>query len=163
MTNKINPTFINHLAEIISENINQLNSGGCGIFAEYIGQEFERYGIDYQILLCDEPHKSFEDWKNSVQNALNNKEYNKFRLSASHFLIMVNGYIFDGYGLVGVKVMGNYNWYENTTYKPIGSYTLDEMRIANKLGRWNNSYDRTQNDKLNKPIFQLFFVELQLL
>jgi hypothetical protein len=140
-----------NIKDKIEENISYLNNGGCGFFAYFMCKNLVMLGYKPKILVLDYENAEIEKKYYLLQQIKNSKKVSIPRnsLSAPHFMVYCEGYMFDSNNIVfvGDKLRKNINVYQ-LTY--IGDYTIEDMAIAlyrDKEG-WNNWYERIHNPHL---------------
>jgi len=128
---------IEELQRKIRLNIEDLNYGGCGVFAALFSEHLHNLNIPHEILAYDWNLKpnTFIEKINGIRNNTNKS------LSCSHVAIKISSHVIDGY-----KFMGSER-------NPIGVYDLESLKIALKNRKdWNRDYSRQQNRKLKSLI-----------
>lgn len=153
--------LIANIAEMnkeISDNIRNLNLGGCGLFAEYYVEAVKPL-VDYISIVpvvsyMDSKYKSrlsmIKHLKEEIkQNGKDNVNGWYGNLSAAHFVVKMfdedNAIYFDGYEHWQIARKEIFKW---RSAKGNGRYTLEQMKLSNEFGGWNSTYDRRQNEKL---------------
>jgi hypothetical protein len=119
-----------------TSNISYINSGGCGVFAYYLGKKLDEFKISYTILyLVRESHITSKHIKNNFTKHKSGKH--NVTISSSHIMIYVNGKIIDGEGVY--DCIGDTHF---STMKVIETnLTLDELKYALDFPeQWNPWY-----------------------
>lgn len=117
-----------------------INNGGCGIFTYYCYKRLVELGYKPKIVVQSRNTTIKSKIKN-YQNVIKGKKYDPNNLSATHFMVELNGNIFDG---------KNYN--EMEFYTNQGYYKPEMLRVALEKGDWNDSWDKKNSPKLKQLI-----------
>ncbi len=136
-TNQVIEIF-EEMQDEIETNIENLNDGGCGQFAYYLGVELDKINFPYKIAIYDKLNP--EKRKTFLDEVKNQQFINSRHLSASHVSVKIlDFYYLDGYEFI----------WEGTSNI---FYTLDELKLALEHGAWNEGYNKKQNRKLKRII-----------
>jgi len=146
--NKFEETICNMLGEI-NHNIEDLNWGGCGIFAHFTHNELKKYGIDTEIVILN--REPIDDKKDTLTAFFNGGYVDDWDLEATSFshccIKLANSkFNFDGLDIDVIR-----EW-SIRGVKPRGIYSAEEMEAALKYGGWNEDYKRKQNPLLKRII-----------
>lgn len=139
------------------EYLPELNNGGCGFFAYFMGKKLIMLGYKPEILVLS----SWEDVddfkrKSEILNAVKNNakiEVYENDLAATHFVVKCEQYVFDSNNIIdlGNKPLKLGEVIFGCQY--IGNYTIEDMVIALYRDRgWNSWYDRINNNWLHQLI-----------
>ena len=125
------------LKEIVNElglvvhNVNFINSGGCGIFAEHFYYTLSKAGLKPTIVVIGRGEQQI---KEALQN--NGKHYD---IHFSHIMLYVDGVYLDSHG-VHIKLHSQWSNHAVVTGMPI-----DLLKEWNQdAGSWNPTFDRNQ-------------------
>ena len=141
-----------NLISDINNDIECLNEGGCGYFAYFVHKELKECGIKAKMLILDNDTIFYKkEILNDIINNGNDDLYQEgYRTSFNHCCIQVDDITFDGENLNAVEV-----WKECHCHLR-GHYTRLEMETALRYGSWNNTYNKSQNEKLLELIKRNF-------
>lgn len=152
---------IRKIQKELRNNISLINSGGCGIFAYYLGVRLEELGIKYEIVVND-TYRSLEEWKDEVEEfrlvvfnsdipyfpntkLINPKKTNQNNykgLTCHHIMIKIEDHYLDA------EIIRK-SWYADEGKR----YKLDELKLAVATPiNWNPAFDREQMPLVYKII-----------
>lgn len=138
----MNPTLYQAIKEIqfrLEIELNLLNYGGCGYFAIIMHHILlTKYNIKSQIIFCG--NRTLKKYKEIFKEIKQNNFNNSNLLSASHVLLKIDNYYFDGH-----------SFQEENEFQKIGIMTKKELILSLKFGSWNDMY-KTFHKKGNKKI-----------
>jgi hypothetical protein len=149
------------LNEQIKNEIPEINHGGCGVFALIMAKQLELLGYNPTISILTNYFGDTEDKKRVLNEVMNGNKVNrseKLGTSFAHCCIEVGGLIFDG-KMVGVAFKEKW-----ISYPITGSYSIEELSLALKIGSWNDDYSRKYNNPklrriIKNTIKKVFHVE----
>lgn len=153
-TKKFINTVIRPLIDSISDKIDSINCGGCGVFALllYLGLRDKYSDIE---IACYDDYEEIEEKRNNIQYIIKNgKPLNEsMSFSCSHVVVRIGNWFVDGQLIMTPK-----RWKKEVRLDDgnEGRLTIDELVILLKKGvsrgHWNNEYNRKQNKKVKKII-----------
>lgn len=149
-----------NIQEDISENIKNINAGGCGFFAYAMHTELTKLGIESEMVIIlsksetkadpevmDYKQNIIEDYKN---NGMYNMSGDGCDTSFSHCCIQAK---IDGrWDNFDAEQFDAVESWDRQGYMPIGEYSKADMKVALKIGGWNMAYSRRQNPQLKRII-----------
>lgn len=141
--------IIYEIQEEVSDNIKNVNSGGCGWFSYFMTIELRKYDIISNINILEPEYVDITDKKTTLNNIINNNivdDEECRKTSFAHCCISIGKFNFDGIKLNPIE-----RW-EERGYLICGLYTEEEMAVALEIGGWNSMYDVSQNTELKKII-----------
>jgi hypothetical protein len=126
---------LNDMMQIISRNIVLVNCGGCGIATYILVYLLRQRGITATVAYYH--HVDNQVKMSEYLNLLNNREFNKGYITASHFFVSIPNihFAFDSIEYVNPENIHGY-------------YSLSRLRRAIAKGGWNNTYFKEQNRRL---------------
>lgn len=128
------------LTQEIKEKIPNINQGGCGVFAFLVTQELQSRGYNPEIvILVNRLERRVDKKKEVLNNIFNGNKVargEKVDTSFAHCYLNVGGLVFDGTS-IGIKLKDRWSCYATD-----GTYTLEELKLALKVGGWNPTYSR---------------------
>lgn len=126
----------------INSSINNINAGGCGVFASLLGERLENIGYKPKYVILTS--KSYDDIKNGkkyvkvFKNDSNVWDLDKY-VDAIHVVLSLSGYYIDSSGChkIGVK-----SWYcKDKRLKKGVDIDLETLkRFCNEESYWNNEF-----------------------
>jgi len=115
-----------------------LNNGGCGYFAIIMHHILlKKYNIKSQIIFCG--NRPLTLYKKVIEEVKKNNFDNGALLSASHVLLKIDNYYFDGHSFEEIH-----------EFNPIGVMKREDLILSLKYGAWNSMYHFHKNG--NKKI-----------
>ena len=126
-----------------------INSGGCGIFADLLTDELDKYGIPYKIYgLYDKTDKREVKLKKNLEAfVLNGKTAKEFGIE--HVMVLIEDIIYvDSEGINNLVVLSHYDKVE---------ITKEALKKINDMeGIWNETYDRDCNPIIKEKLEEVF-------
>jgi len=165
--------YLNTELPKINSTINNINAGGCGVFASILGERLEKLGFKPKYVLLTS--KSYNKVNYGRKYIKDNKDVKIWELdeyiTASHVVVSLSGYYIDS---SGCHKIGKEDWYcdkkrlkkgidinldtlkrfcddesywntEFAKYKIVKKYKVS--RIKSKLDKLFKNYDKTRNSK----------------
>lgn len=136
---------------IIKNDIEDVNSGGCGFFAFFVANELDKCNIPYKIKVVDDiiGGTDIEQKVANINNFVCNKEKPQSDLiNFEHCYIQIEDYKFDA------EISGEALNDKDYHYK--GVYTKHDLKIALRYGDWSKVYYKKQNRLLRSVIRESF-------
>lgn len=147
---------LDYLAEVVSDNISNINYGGCCVFAALIAKHLQHFFDVRIIVFSHEVDITIDEARSHIQNNIP-EEWN------------LNGIYFGHVVIEYVDRKGNFNQYDSEGitksdrfgYSGLdrveGYLTIDEtISLANEADGWNDCFNREQIPKM-KEIIDNFF------
>jgi hypothetical protein len=138
---------------LIHTEFDSINSGGCGYMAQFIAEQLDLLGMDYNVV-CDSGVYSTTKYTNQEVNTLIDDEM-KSSMPNSHIVIEVGGKYFDSDGETEME--------EEDISALIDRETIERMN--SNFDYWNRSFNRNQVEGMReytKKIFKNAFKHLSI-
>lgn len=130
----------------IDEKIEDINSGGCGIFAYYLSGLLAEKGYRTEIICLDRQYS--ECARNHRRNlrsiAIRDK---KSSFIYTHICLKVGNYLIDCEALEEIRKKHVFSF----GFQVLGKISRNDLKFLNSLkDQWNIYYDRSQNQRLSR-------------
>lgn len=144
---------------IILNDIDNVNDGGCGFFAFFVANELEKLGIEYRIKVIDKVKLGGGSVKKKVTNInsflLQKMPIKSDLISITHCWIQVKHkgqwLDFDG------ETSSFYpEWDYESEADFSGYFTKEELKVCLRYAKWNKLYKKSQNKLLRDSIREVF-------
>lgn len=126
-----------------------INSGGCGIFADLLADELDKYGISYKIYgLYDKEDRTETKFKKNLEIFIQNGKVNK-DFGIQHVMVLIEDLIYvDSDGINNIAVLQHYAKVE------LSREVL--KKINDMKGVWNEIYDRDCDPFIKEKLADVF-------
>ena len=145
------------VAEVVACDIENVNRGGCGVFAVILCEELHRQGFtDAKIRAYNYDYLDEADQPNlcevekNCDDPSNMHEWREYGASFVHIVVEFDGRLWDCNGSVAVE--NGKRWNKSFVLND-GHVSLDAMRkMADKKEGWNFYFDRNQIPTMKKIV-----------
>ena len=129
----------------VSNNIVDINAGGCGRFALFMCKALQKKGYDVRMMLVTGDNSTYEYKRIQLEKYKKNIDCDIIKTSFSHCYLKLDDYVFDAEENSIEPIKSYYNRHQ---HKFGGEYSIEDMDIAVNNGGWNPSYDKRQDKQL---------------
>ncbi|WP_286850632.1 MULTISPECIES: hypothetical protein [Sphingobacterium] len=137
------------LLKTVKQRIENINSGGCGVFAYYLSEFLSTKGYSSRIICLDMEFDRHDAKHHSNMQAIANRD-KKSSFAYDHFGLRVGNYYIDSENLVRSEELPVI--YRH--YKPLGTISRSDLNFLNSLDdKWNHRYDRSQNELMKRLLY----------
>ena len=144
---KIKKSLLSSFDEI-DNSVRYVNSGGCGFLAKHLYNTLTKKGFKPELVLLVREHSIYE----SNEHIANKAIIDLFKTDWSHVMVTIK---------TSKKVfyIDSKGFFDDLTMHPIFSHChsvdmpftiLDSMLKSKYKGRWNNTFDRSDNKQIKK-------------
>lgn len=127
-----------------------INSGGCGIFADLLTDEFISKNIPYKIYgLFSKDNKQEQSFEENLKKYLKGEKYIKKKLGIEHVVVQIEDALYvDSMGIENAKILSHYDLVE---------LTKEDLLVLNNMkNMWNQVFDRDCTPIIKEKITEVF-------
>lgn len=140
---------LNASLKAVKQRIDNINSGGCGVFAYYLSEFFSKKGYNSQIICLDmEFDRHHAEYHSNMRAIANRDKTSSFVYD--HFGLQVGDYFIDANIMVKSRDLPPIYGH----FKRLGTMSRNDLKFLISLDdKWHHLYDRSQNQLLKRMLY----------